>query len=240
MAPYDTQAFEDFEFVGANDGGSGAAVLLELARAIAADPLPYATQIAFLDAQSPFVAPGTEAERHRVGTHALARAEDAFSGVHLAVYLNRVGDADLRIARDLLSHRIYREQFWKVARRLGHRDVFPPDAAFESVDIGNRSLSHAGLRRIVSLVDTRFGGGEPPGADAGTAEDKLERCSQESLATAGQVTLAGLELISEWLVRIDLFATDGRVDVIEEADPKPPEEEPTDTGEGATTTDSSE
>ena len=122
------------------------------------------------------------------------------------VYLNRIGDADLHIARDLLSHRIYREEFWKAAQRLDRTDVFHMDAPFESTGLKHRDLSTIGLRRIVSLVDTTFGGDEPPGLYAGTEQDTMQRCSPESLEAVGSVVLEGLEAISKWLIKIDHFS----------------------------------
>lgn len=206
MAPYDTPA----QGVGVNDGASGAAVLLEMARVLAADPLPYATRIVFLDAHAPFLVPGEKNERANGGEFALARRLENAVEVRLALYMNRVGDADLRIARDLLSHRIYREQFWKAAGDLGYGDAFPPKAEFESSRLDHRTLAAAGVRRIVSLVDTHYGEGEPPGALAGTADDTLENCSPQSLGTVGRVALRGLELISEWMLRIDRFTELGQ------------------------------
>ena len=49
VAPFDSRSYDDFEFIGANDGASGAAVVLEIVRSIAADPLFYATEVVFLD-----------------------------------------------------------------------------------------------------------------------------------------------------------------------------------------------
>ena len=46
-------AVADPEYVGANEGASGAALLLELARVIAEKPLPYTTWIVFLDGEAP-------------------------------------------------------------------------------------------------------------------------------------------------------------------------------------------
>ncbi len=209
IAPYDTQAFEDFEFVGANDGGSGAAVLLELARVIAANPLPYSTELVFLDGQAPFTLPdGNGSRRKGAGLVRLAmeKREQGAADVHLVVYINRVGDADLHIARDLLSHRIYREEFFDEARRLGQTDAFRPDAPFESTGLKHQPLSAAGIRRIVSIVDTSYGGDEPPGLYAGTEQDTIDHCSPDSLDAVGGVVLAGLETISKRLIKIDLYS----------------------------------
>src|SRR5262245_40833903 len=51
---YDTKRFADQSFVGANDGGSGVAVLLELARATAADQPPLPLELAFVDGEEAF------------------------------------------------------------------------------------------------------------------------------------------------------------------------------------------
>ncbi len=209
VAPFDSRSHEDFEFVGANEGASGAAVALELARSIAAEPLLYATEIVFLDGESAFRSRDGDAGLYReIGSLGLASRIRSFglSGVRLVIYLDRVGDADLRIARDLISHRIYREEFWKAAAALGRTDAFPRDAAFENAGLPHRHLAQIGLRQIVSIVDTSFGGDQPPGLYAQTAQDTIERCSPESLETVGAVVLEALEAISERLGRIDRFA----------------------------------
>ncbi|MGE4605946.1 MAG: M28 family peptidase [Myxococcota bacterium] len=209
IAPYDTQAFEEFDFVGANDGGSGAAVLLELSRVIAADPLPYATEVVFVDGHAPFSVPepdGAMWQEAGLAHLAITLSERSVSDIHLVVYLNRIGDADLHIVRDLLSHRIYREEFFEAARRLGQTVVFQQDAPFESTGLKHQSLSAVGIRRIVSIVDTAYGGDEPPGLYAGTEQDTLDHCSPESLGAVGGVVLEGLEAISKWLIKIERFS----------------------------------
>jgi hypothetical protein len=209
VAPFDSRSYDDFEFIGANDGASGAAVALEIARSIAAEPLPYATEIVFLNGESPFASPDGQGVVYReVGSLGLATRirESGISGVRLMIYLNRVGDADLRIARDLMSHRIYREEFWKVAAALDQTHAFPRDAAFENAGIAHGHFVQIGLRQIVSIVDTSFGGDQPPGLYAGTAQDTIERCSPQSLEAVGVVVLGALDAISERLGKIDRFA----------------------------------
>jgi hypothetical protein len=209
VAPFDSRSYDDFEFIGANDGASGAAVLLEIARTLAAAPLLYTTEIVFLDGESPFPSPERQGAFYReVGSLGLASRirEAGVSGVRVMIYLNRVGDADLRIARDLMSHRIYREEFWKAAAALDRTHAFPRDAAFENAGMSHRYFTQIGLRQIVSIVDTSFGGDQPPGLYAGTEQDTIERCSPESLETVGVVVLEALDAISKRLNKIDRFA----------------------------------
>lgn len=209
IAPFDTRPFETFAFQGVNDGGSGAALLLELARVLAADPLPYTTWLVFLEGEAPRTPGRMPAVPSRFGSHALAQRLKTLGAMHqvrLAVVVNQICDADLHIARDLGSHRIYREEFWRAAARLGYRDAFPPTASFESPAASHQALIQAGLRPVVALVDTSFGGGEPPGPYAGTEDDDLEHCSPESLRVVGEVTLEALGSIGTRLAKIDRFA----------------------------------
>jgi Zn-dependent M28 family amino/carboxypeptidase len=48
---YDTKLFKEFRFVGANDGGSSTALLLELARRLAAGPRDYTYWLVWFDGE---------------------------------------------------------------------------------------------------------------------------------------------------------------------------------------------
>ncbi|MBW2286630.1 MAG: M28 family peptidase [Deltaproteobacteria bacterium] len=209
IAPYDSAYHENFRFVGVNDGASGAAVLLELARVLVAKPLPYTTSFYFLDGEAP-LARGTQDDPASalLGSRLTARLVEQGGGsssLRLLLHLNRVSDADLRIARDRFSHRIYRDAFWKAAARLGHREVFPVDTGFEAPASGHRAFFDLGMRRVVTIEDTGFGDGETELARY-TEDDTLDRSSEESLAIVGQVVLSGLRDISASLEKIDQFS----------------------------------
>jgi len=209
IAPYDSAYHENFRFAGVNDGASGAAVLLELARVLVEKPLPYTTRFFFLDGEAP-LGRGTEDDPAGalLGSRSAARdlaQERSLSKVRLLLHLNRVSDADLRITRDRFSHRIYRDAFWKAAARLGHREVFPADSNFEAPGSGHRAFVDRGLRRVVTIEDTGFGDGETELARY-TEDDTLDRSSEQSLAIVGQVVLAGLRDISASLEQIDRFS----------------------------------
>lgn len=207
-APYDTRRFDQFEFVGANDGASGPALLLELARVIQTHPLHYTTWIVFLDGEAPS-GPGADAQPELAGSRALAAELLAAGGtkaVRMLVVFQQVGDADLRVARDLRSHRLFREEFWFAAARTGHQDVFRADDPYESPIGSHLPFIDAGFRGVVLITDPAYGGGEPPGAHANSEDDTEERCSPQSLAAVGAVTLAALDEISQRLAKIDRFA----------------------------------
>ena len=51
-APFDSRHFESFTHLGVNNGASGAALLLEMARVLKINPLPYTVWLAFLDGEA--------------------------------------------------------------------------------------------------------------------------------------------------------------------------------------------
>jgi len=208
IAPYDTRPYATFSHQGVNQGGSGAAVLLELARSLARQPLPYTVWFVFLEGEAALGEDALSQPSH-FGSRGLAQRLvelDAVGHIRLGVVIDRVCDADLEIARDLGSHRIYRQEFWRSAQRLGRGDAFPRGSEFHSPRSSQEALKAVGLTRVVTLSDASFGGDEPPGIYDGNEDDTIERCSPASLETLGLVTLETLEVISERLARIDRFS----------------------------------
>ncbi len=209
-AAYDTRGFDSFRFAAANDGASAPGLLLELARVIQARPLPYTTWIVFLDREAPRAGdPAAAPEPLLAGSSVLAQellADSSQAPVRLLLSFQQVGDADLRIARDLRSHRLFREEFWLAAARLGHADAFRPGDRFESPSGSHQSFLAAGFRSVVLITDPSYGGDEPPGAYANSEDDTPERCSPQSLAAVGTVTLEALDRIGERLAKIDRYA----------------------------------
>src|SRR2546430_15052546 len=74
---YDTKLFKSFRFVGANDGGSSAALLIELARRLAKAPREYTLWLGWFD--------GGEAVESWTATGRL------YGSPHLAAELARPG-----------------------------------------------------------------------------------------------------------------------------------------------------
>ena len=210
VAPYDSSRFEGVAFIGANDGASGSALLLEFARILSDQPLPYTARLLFLDGEGRLGRGGPEVEDRRgLGSRSVAeRMQEAgvLDEIRLLVAFNRLCDADLRIARDLGSHRIHREEFWRAAARLGRTDAFRFGDPFESPMSSHVAFRELGVRPTVAIEDTVFGGEAPPGIYANTAQDDLAHCSPESLEDAGVVSLAAIETIGDRLAKIDRFA----------------------------------
>jgi len=190
---------------GANQGASGPAVLLELARQLVERPLPYTVEIVFLDGDMghsedqpdvPLSEGGQIMARH------LAQA-GTLDVVRLAVVFGQVGDADLTIARDLHSQRIHREVFFDVAEALGLGDSFPRGRGYVESPASHRALRDAGMPRVVLIHDPWYGGDEVPGEYHGGEHDVRDHCAPQSLHTVGVVTLASLRQIAAQLEKVD-------------------------------------
>jgi hypothetical protein len=233
IAPYDTPP--GAPGVGANDGASGAALVLELARALQARGPRYTLWLAFVEGDAQAGSAGPLAGEN-VGTRALvAGIEEGnrMEQVRIAVYVNRVGDRDLRIARDLLSNRPWREEFWAAGRRSARAEAFPADAPFESVDAGHRAFVAVGMPRAVAIVDTRLGPDAAAPDAAGEPADELAQSSPESLALVGAVCLDALGSIAERLAKIDRFVRSPIAAGQTAAEPAPAPATPAEPPEGA-------
>jgi hypothetical protein len=210
VASYDTPPRAKAEFERAhNEGASGPALLLELARVLASQPQPYTVSVAFLEGEA-FPPSLRDGEAALLGSRDLARQlaeEGSLSRLRLAVFFHHVADPDLEIARDLRSHQVYREIFWQAAQSLGHVTAFPSDGGFRSPRLGHLSFLDRGLRGVVAIADDRLNGEDAPGARWCTDRDPARRCSAESLEVVAVVTLEALEQIGARLEKIDRFAS---------------------------------
>jgi hypothetical protein len=234
-APYDSSHFESFTHVGANNGASGAALLLEMARVLSVDPIPYTVWLAFLDGEAA-PAEDTSLDQALLGSQALVgviQELEALSRTRLMVYFNQVADRDLVIARDLRSDRVVRKSFQRAARELGYRSTFPPDRPFTSPPGGHAAFRSVGFRRVMLVVDDRFGGDEAPGVYWQTEDDTLEHCDPASLGMVGAVTNAGLRDVVALLQKVDRFSR--RPVPVPDADPAETPEPPGTSPEEAVT-----
>ena len=185
---YDTKAFREFRFVGANDGGSSAALLLELARALAAKPRQYTYWVAFFDGEEARGAwtPTDSLYGSRRMAADLARRGQLPRAVIVA---DMIGDRDLGIRREASSTPWLTDLVWDSARRLGHGMHFLPDAM--SVEDDHAPFLLAGVPAAL-LIDFDFPAWH-------TAGDTLDKVSARSLQVVGDVLLDTLPAVEERL-----------------------------------------
>ena len=186
---YDTKYFKEFTFVGANDGGSSAALLLELTRRLATAPArEYTYWVVWFDGEEARVA--WTAEDSLYGSRRLA-ADLARAGrlPRAMVLVDMVGDRDLGILRDTYSTPWLADILWASAARLGRARHFLGSAM--AVEDDHAPFLRVGVPAAL-LIDFDY----PPWH---TADDTLDKVSAQSLAVVGDVVLGALPAIEQYL-----------------------------------------
>lgn len=171
----------DVPVPGANDGGSGTAVLLELASMLARDPPPMGVDLLFVDGED--YGPGTE--DMFLGAKRYASRIDADARPVYGVLLDMVGDADPSFPVEATSVEVASvvvRKLWRTARRLGYGDLFPERVGSRLYD-DHVPLNQAGLPTI-DVIDFSYG---PGNAWWHTPEDTPERVSSATLEMVGEV-----------------------------------------------------
>jgi len=175
-------------FVGANDGGSGTALLMELGHSMAQFQSRYGVDFVFFDAEEfMFVENG----RFFVGSEHFARRyvqERPPYRYRWAVLLDMVGDADLQLFQEINGLRWPEtrplvEDIWRTARRLGVREFIPRPKHQVSDD-------HLMLHDIAGIPACNIIDFDYPAWH--TRADTPQQCSALSLAKVGWV-------LREWL-----------------------------------------
>src|SRR6185436_13608166 len=99
---FDTKLFRQFRFVGANDGGSSAAMLLELARVLKARKNAYTIDLVFFDGEEAVLPEwgGTDhtyGSRHYVDT---AKRDGSIASIKAMILFDMIGDRNLTIRKE--------------------------------------------------------------------------------------------------------------------------------------------
>lgn len=197
---YDTKRFDRFKFVGANDGGSSAALVMELARVMAKRPMPYTLWFLWTD--------GEEAEREEwegndndYGSRHLEQklaSEGELNRVKAFILVDMIGDAKLDIRKDPGSTPWLTELEFSTAKRLGYSRYFLDQPYSVGGDDYDPWLA-AGVPSV-DIIDFDYGPNaksRPGDPDFNiywhTAQDTVEHCSAQSLGIVGRVVLGMLE-----------------------------------------------
>jgi len=181
-------------FVGANDGASGVAVMLELARALPR-PLPGpSVQFVGFDAEEPrgqrdFIVDGARGSKQYV-EYAKAGGEQGavpLEDIHAMVLFDLVGDCDLQLPRETSSDEELFDAFADAARELTGGPA-PFEGEFGGVLDDHTEFVAAGIPAI-DVIDFQYGPGSPPGKYWHTPQDSLDKVCPESLNTVGEAAL---------------------------------------------------
>lgn len=196
---YDTRPYPDQDrknprgrFIGANDGASGVAVLMEMARAMPKLESNYGVDFALFDAEEYIFQ--RDGGQYSLGAEYFARQyareKDKDRGYRYVwgVLLDMIGDADLQIYKEKNSLRTEKgrqlvRDIWAVAARRGVREFY--STALHDVTDDHLPLNNIARIPTCDIIDFDYPYWHTEG-------DVPERCSAESLEKVGRVVL-------EWL-----------------------------------------
>jgi glutaminyl-peptide cyclotransferase len=199
-AHYDTK--EIAGFVGANDGASGVAVLLELARDLPAQLDGPSLDLVFFDAEesprgSSFEHGGDRGSEQfvRYARRGGERGSPALSGIRAMVLFDMVGDCDLRVPREVNSDPTLYSTFAGAASRASASGSSAPfEGEAPGVLDDHTPFIEAGVPAL-DLIDFDYGPGPAPGAWWHTTQDDLRHVCARSLGAVGEPALAALPAI---------------------------------------------
>jgi Zn-dependent M28 family amino/carboxypeptidase len=184
---YDTKLYRQFRFVGASDGGSSAAFLLELARVLKARKNPMTIELLFLDGEEARLADwsgtdNTYGSRHYVE---MARHDGSLATLKALLLVDMIGDRDLVIRRDTNSTPWLTNVIWETAKRHNLDEYFIPDST--RIEDDHLPFLAAGIPSV-DIIDLDYEAWH-------TAKDTLDAVSARSLQVVGDVVLAALPTI---------------------------------------------
>jgi len=200
---YDTRPFPTSDlrnprglFVGANDGGSGTALFMELGHSLATLPMSVGVDLVFFDAEElvyddardPYFVGSTHFANEYIGDETTPR-------YRCGILVDMVGDADLEILYEKNSFKFARplvEEVWGIAKDLRIKE-FKPNIGFEIKD-DHLPLNSIAKIPVIDIIDFEYTRGTKGKSFWHTTADTPDKCSGSSLVKVGSVLL-------EWIKR---------------------------------------
>lgn len=187
---YDTKRMVT-PFVGANDGGSSAAFLIELARELARRKQHLTYWIVFFDGEEALAhwseTDGLYGSRHFAKRLRETGAENRVMGV---IVVDMIGDAHLDIQRETYSTPWLTDLVFTQARRLGYGRYFLKTGW--RIEDDQLAFLRLGIP-AVDVIDLDYG---PFNLYWHRRSDSLDKCSSVSLAIVGDTVLQTLEALA--------------------------------------------
>jgi Zn-dependent M28 family amino/carboxypeptidase len=188
---YDTKSIAGSDFTGANDGGSSAGVLLELANTLAKQPRRHDVYLVWFDGEEAFG--DWSATDSLYGSRHLAERwtkEGILPRIKALINVDMIGDKDLVIRQDSNSDAGLNRIIWSAARALGYTKNFAGGSI--AIDDDHMPFVRRGVP-AADLIDFDFG---PDNSYWHNNQDTMDKLSAGSMEAVGRVLV-------ETLVRLE-------------------------------------
>ena len=169
---------------GANDGGSGVALLLAVADALKKLPPQFGVDLLFVDGED-YGTFGPDVDVLIGATYFASHLPSPDYKPMFGVVWDMIGDADLNIPQEMYSAQNAPEvvqRVWAKAKDLGYDKYFLPDMRSYTITDDHYPLLKAGLR-VIDVIDIDYDAHHTMG-------DTVERVSAKSLKIVGDVAMA--------------------------------------------------
>lgn len=181
---YDTKLFREFRFVGANDGGSSAAFLIELARVLKPRANAFTIELLFFDGEEATLRDWSGTD-HTYGSQYYvdtARKARTLPTLKALVLVDMVADRSPRFMRESNSTPWLTDIIWSTAQKMGHGAIFVNDST--PIEDDHIPFLTAGVP-ATDIIDLDYPAWH-------TAADTLDQTSARTLQVVGDVVVAAL------------------------------------------------
>jgi glutaminyl-peptide cyclotransferase len=188
---YDTKLFREFRFLGASDGASSGAFLIEFARVLKARRNRMTIELVFLDGEEAII--DWRGNDHTYGSrHYVERAQrdGSLKSLKAMVLVDMIGDRDLGMRKDSNSTKWLADIIWGQAAKMKYDNYFLP--AMTTVEDDHLPFLAAGVPSV-DIIDLDYDAWH-------TQRDTIDAVSARSLQVVGDVLLASLPQIEAHLV----------------------------------------
>lgn len=201
---YDTKPFPAMDsrnpkglFVGANDGGSGTALFMELGHSMPNLSLQVGVDFVFFDAEE--LVYEENRDPYFLGSKYFAQAyinDPSSPRYRCGILVDMIGDADLQLYYEENSFKFAKplvEEVWGIAKQLGIKEFEPK--LRHSIRDDHLPLNEVAKIPVIDIIDFDYPRGAPKNKSYWhTMADTPDKCSGASLAKVGRVLL-------EWMKR---------------------------------------
>lgn len=192
---YDTNwPLRNTPYVGANDGASSSALLLELANQLRSKPRDgYSVWLLWDDAEESMRLPWYDPESLYGVRHLAQKWQDdgTLKKIKAFILLDMVGDADLNIDRDTNSTPWLLDLVYEAATRVGYQSHF--FARQGPIEDDHMPFVQRGVPSV-DLIDLEYGYNN---VFWHTPQDTTDKLSPKSLAIVGTVTLEAVRMLDQ-------------------------------------------
>ena len=192
---YDTNwPLKDISYIGANDGASSSALLLEIANQLRGKKLDgYSVWLLWDDAEESMRLPWYDPEALYGVRHIAQKWQDdgTIKKIKAFILEDMVGDADLNIDRDQNSTPWLEDTVYQAATRLGYQSHF--FARTNQIDDDHIPFTQRGVPSA-DLIDLEYGYNN---VFWHTTQDTVDKLSPKSLEIVGMVTLETVQMLNK-------------------------------------------